>query len=305
MLSCQKYSQRDDERGFHLYDAIRKFQPHFYFSVGDNVYYDSDDPIVNHVSVARHHWHRMFSLPRIVECLRVAPGYWIKDDHDCYSNDCWPGMVDEKMKPFNFEEGLRIFPEQVPMGPRPYRSFRWGRGLEVWLLEGRDYRTPNRAPDGPSKSIWGEEQKSWLMRSLKASSADWKLIVSPTPLVGPDRPNKRDNHSNATFATEGAEFRKWLAENALENTVVLCGDRHWQYHSVHPATGVHEFGCGAASDSHASGSPGENPRYHRFHRMKGGFLAIEVQPEAGKSRMTVEHRDVHGQRVYGRTFEKG
>ncbi len=304
MLSCQKYSERDDERGFHLYDAISRLRPHFYFSVGDNVYYDSDDPLVNHTSVARHHWNRMFSLPRIVDCLRALAGYWLKDDHDCYSDDCWPDMVAEKLKPFRWEEGLKIFPGQVPIGPKPYRSFRWGRGLEVWLLEGRDFRAPNPLPDGPSKSIWGETQKSWLKQSLAASTADWRLIVSPTPMVGPDRPTKHDNHSNDNFQAEGEEFRRWLAQHAGDNTFVLCGDRHWQYHSIDPSTGVREFGCGAASDSHAGGTPGENPRYHRFHRVKGGFLSIRARPESRASRLTIEHRDVHGNIVYAQSFAR-
>jgi len=304
MLSCQKYSQRDDAEGFHLYDAIRKWDPHFYLSVGDNVYYDSDDPMVNHTDVARFHWHRMYSLSRIVECLRSVPGYWVKDDHDCYSDDCFPEMVDQRMAPFKFAEGLRVYPEQIPIAGIPYRTYRWGRGLQIWLLEGRDYRTANRAPDGPGKSIWGPEQKRWLQESLLASKADWKLIVSPTPVVGPDRPAKHDNHSNDTYTHEGNEFRRWLAKNTKNDTFVLCGDRHWQYHSVHPETKVQEFGCGAASDSHAGGTPGENPAMHRFHRVKGGFLAIQVMPEKSRSRLIVEHRDVHGTQVYRQEFER-
>ncbi|MBM3813324.1 MAG: alkaline phosphatase [Acidimicrobiia bacterium] len=304
MMSCQKYSQTDSPGGFLIYDAIRKMQPHAYLSVGDNVYYDSDDPVVNSVEMARYHWHRMFSQAKLVECLRAVPGYWVKDDHDCYSDDCWPGMVNETMNPFTFEQGLKIFPEQVPMGPRPYRSFRWGRALEIWLLEGRDYRTANPTQDGPSKSIWGPRQKRWLQQSLTASDAHWKLIISPTPVVGPDRANKKDNHSNRTFATEGTQFRKWLAGSSRGDTFVLCGDRHWQYHSIDPETKVEEFGCGAASDSHASGSPGETPRYHRFHRMLGGFLAIQVLPEGQSSRLLIEHRNVAGEKVYERSYPR-
>ncbi|MBK5294319.1 MAG: alkaline phosphatase D family protein [Acidobacteriia bacterium] len=304
MMSCQKYSQTDSPDGFLLYDAIRKMDPNFYLSVGDNVYYDSDDPVVNHVEVARYHWHRMFSGAKLVECLRQVPGYWLKDDHDCYSDDCWPGMVNEKMNPFTFEEGLKIFPEQVPMGPRPYRSFQWGQGLEIFLLEGRDYRASNRAADSDAKSIWGVQQKKWLQESLMASRAHWKLIVSPTPIVGPDRKNKHDNHSNMDFATEGSSFRKWLQQNRSTDTFVLCGDRHWQYHSIDPASKVEEFGCGAASDSHASGTPGEDPRYHRFHRVKGGFLALQVKPDGAGSQLVIEHRDVNGSAVYSRTYRR-
>jgi alkaline phosphatase D len=303
MLSCQKYSQRDNDRGFLLYDSIAKWAPHFMLSVGDNVYYDSDDPKVNHVSIARHHWHRMYSLPTIAECLRRVPGYWLKDDHDCYSDDCWPGYVNPSMNPFTFEEGLKLFPEQAPLGAVPYRRFRWGRGLEIFLIEGRDYRASNRDADGPSKSLWGSTQKQWLLDGLNKSEARWKVIVSPGPLIGPDRQNKHDNHSNDAFQTEGREFRQWLAANSRVNdTVWVNGDRHWQYHSVDPETKVNEFCCGAASDSHAAGTPGEDPRLHRFHRVKGGFLAIQVRVNGTKSELVLEHRDVAGNRVYGQSF---
>ncbi|MEZ5354593.1 MAG: alkaline phosphatase D family protein [Bryobacteraceae bacterium] len=304
MLSCQKYSQRDGAHGFHLYDSIRKQSPQFLLSVGDNVYYDSDDPKVNHVSIARHHWHRMYSLPSIAGCLQSAPGYWLKDDHDSYSDDCYPGYVNETMRPFSFEQGLEIFPEQVPFGAKPYRRFTWGGAVEIFLLEGRDYRSPNPSPDGEGKSIWGAEQKRWLMDGVAGSKAQWKIIVSPTPLVGPDRKSKHDNHSNDVFAHEGREFRQWLRDNTHGDTFWLNGDRHWQYHSVDPETGTQEFGCGAASDSHASGTPGEDPRLHRFHRVKGGYLWVSARNAGGKAMLTVEHRDVHGARVYGQDFEK-
>lgn len=302
MLSCQKYQKVDDDKGFYLYDAIRTFAPNFYLSVGDNVYYDSDFPKVNSVAMARHHWDRMFSLPRIVECTRMVPGYWLKDDHDSYSNDDWPGFVDKKMLPFTWEQGVKIFPHQVPLGPRPYRSFRWGRALEVFLLEGRDFRSANNLPDGPTKSIWGKVQKEWLKNGVASSKAQWKIIVSPTPVVGPDRGNKHDNHANDAFTQEGNEIRKWVAENTRHDTFFFNGDRHWQYHSVDPATKVEEFSCGAASDGHASGSPGPDEKYHRFHRVMGGFIGVNVRPDGAKSRLVIEHRDVHGKKVYGQTM---
>jgi alkaline phosphatase D len=153
-------------------------------------------------------------------------------------------------------------------------------------------------PDGPEKSIWGAEQKKWLMESLLASDADWKVLVSPTPIVGPDRPNKRDNHANVTFAHEGNEFRRFAQENLSENFFLACGDRHWQYHSVHPETGVQEFSCGPASDEHAGGSPGENPDYHKFHRVKGGFLSVKAARVEDTSRITFNLHAVDGSVVY-------
>jgi alkaline phosphatase D len=297
VMTCQGYPDRGHAEGHPIYPAMLALAPQFTCLTGDLVYYDNDEPRAVTPRLARYHWERMFSLPRLVEFNRNHSTYWLKDDHDTLSNDSWPGM---KVGELTFAEGQKIFRQQAPMnddGPS-YRTVRWGRDLQVWFTEGRDFRSPNRMPDGPDKTIWGAEQKEWFKRTVKESDATWKVLVSPTPLVGPDRGNKADNHSNFGFHHEGAELRDWLKANVPEHFFVICGDRHWQYHSVHPYTGLHEFSVGAASDEHAGGTPGEDPKYHKFHRVKGGFLAVTLKREGAKSRISFEHRDVMGAVVY-------
>ena len=80
--------------------------------------------------------------------------------------------------------------------------------------------------------------------------------------------------------------------------LVIVGDRHWQYHSVHPETGLDELSVGPASDAHASGTPGEDPEYHRFHRVGGGFLSVDVDWVDDRPRIVLRHRDVSGRVVY-------
>jgi alkaline phosphatase D len=257
------------------------------------------------VDLARYHWHRMYSLPRHVAFHLRVPGYWMKDDHDSLSDDCWPILRPRFMLPMTFEEGQRLFREQMPISPKPYRTFRWGRDLQVWLVEGRDFRSPNTMKDGPDKTIWGDEQKKWLKETLLGSDATWKVLLSPTPIVGPDRAKgKHDNHSNAAFQHEGDEMRQWFQKHLPDNFFIACGDRHWQYHSVHPETKVQEFSCGPASDEHASGSPGKDRRYHRFHRVKGGFLSVSVSRQEGKGRIAFRFHDVQGKAVYQFTKER-
>jgi alkaline phosphatase D len=261
------------------------------------VYYDSGDPDAVTERLARYHWERMFSLPRLVEFNRNHSTYWLKDDHDTLSNDSGPGAA---MGELTFAQGQKIFRQQAPMnddGPS-YRTIRWGRDLQVWFTDGRDFRSKNKSPDGPEKTIWGAQQKAWFKRTVKESTATWKVLVSPTPLVGPDRQNKRDNHANEGFQHEGDELRAWLKANVPDNFFVICGDRHWQYHSVHPETGVQEFSAGPASDAHASGSPGENLKFHKFHRVRGGFLSVTLKRDGAKSRILFEHRDVAGKVVH-------
>jgi alkaline phosphatase D len=306
LTSCQKYSETDRPDGFHMYESLSRANADFFVSCGDNVYYDSDDPVVNSAAVARYHWQRMYSMATLHSCLCNLPGYWQKDDHDVYSDDSYPGLQTQKMLPFQFAEGQRIFREQIPApsatGPL-YRRFRWGTQLEIWLPEARDYRSPNPEPDGPGKSIWGADQKRWLQETLTNSPARWKFVINPNPVIGPDHGRKRDNHANPTFATEGLEFRQWLKANVDGSVILMNGDRHWQYHSVDPDTGLNEFGCGAASDSHSvMPSGGEDPRYHRFLRAKGGFMMCRVDP--GDESLVLQHHDVHGAVVNRCVFGK-
>jgi alkaline phosphatase D len=298
VITGQAYWDLDDKNGFHIYPAMQQLDPDFIVPTGDTVYLDSESPRARTVELARYHWHRMYSLPRHIAFHQRVPGYWEKDDHDAWVNDCWPTMKAPWMNPLTFEEGLAIFREQVPMGEKTYRTIRWGKGLQIWMVEGRDFRSPNNMPDGPDKLIWGKEQRDWLLKSILESDADFRLLISPTPIVGPDRGRgKNDNHSNAAFATAGNFFRDWTAENNLKNFYVCCGDRHWQYLSIDPKTKLHEFSCGPASDVHAGGSPGQEPEIQPFHRVKGGFLSVEVSQKDNQPQIAFRHHDVHGEVV--------
>lgn len=301
VITGQMYADLDDPDGFLIYDAMLAVKPDFLVLTGDTVYYDNEQPVARSADLARYHWHRMYSLPRLVRFHQQVPAYWEKDDHDTYYNDCWPNMRMEQMGTLTFEQGQALFREQAPVPETMYRTLRWGRDLQIWLVEGRDFRSPNTMPDGPDKTIWGRQQKRWLEETLLASDATFKVLVSPTPIVGPDRGNKQDNHANRAFAHEGDEIRRWIRDHFPNGGLLLaCGDRHWQYHSVDPATGVQEFSCGPASDAHAGGSLGADPEYHRFHRVGGGFLQVRVASAAtaASARLRMSFHDVFGKVVY-------
>lgn len=296
VMTCQGYPDRGHPDGHGIYPSMLALKPQFACLTGDLVYYDNDEPRAVSARLARYHWERMFSLPRLLEFTRNVGTYWLKDDHDTLNDDSWPGR---SMGELTFAQGQEIFRQQAPLAAGPaYRTFRWGRDLQVWFTDGRDHRSPNNAPDGPAKTIWGAEQLAWFKRTVRESDATWKVLVSPTPLVGPDRKGKKDNHANDSFRHEGDAIRAWLKENVPDNFFVVCGDRHWQYHSVHPGTGLNEFSVGAASDEHAGGTPGEDKEIHRFHRVKGGFLSVSIRREGTQAGIHFELRDVGGAVVY-------
>ena len=76
-------------------------------------------------------------------------------------------------------------------------------------------------------------------------------MISPTPLIGPDDAYKKDNHAHLKgFRHEANEFFEWLDANEIDHFMTMCGDRHWQYHSIHPS-GIQEFACGALNDENS------------------------------------------------------
>ena len=291
VITGQGYHCRDDgANGHKIFKHMLNSELDFFVHTGDIVYYDRPNPKVNDLSSARRHWHRMYCLPNQLEFHRRVPSYFIKDDHDTLNNDCWPGM--KPTGEFTFDMGKAVFVEQVPMGKLTYRTFRWGKDVQIWLMEGRDYRSVNRDPDGPHKTIWGKEQISWLKNTVAKSDASFKIIISPTPIVGPDRKNKNDNHANDGFKTEGQWARKWLKDNGF---IVICGDRHWQYVSQDPETGLTEFATGPSSDRHAGGFKQANRTdAHKYLRVKGGYFVAEVEVGHGGPTFTGIHYSADG-----------
>ena len=295
----QMFDDRDSDDGFLLYDSISKLDPSFFVHTGDILYYDD---LAKTKQLAFWHWQRMYSLPSNVRFHKQVGSYFMKDDHDTWVDDCSPTLTETAMYQFTFKMGQEIFLRQVPMGEKTYRTRRWGKDLQIWMVEGRDFRSHKDMEDGPVKTIWGAEQKAWFKESVKASDASFRILITPTPIVGPDKRLKRDNHSNADFAHEGNELREFVVRQ--KNMIIVCGDRHWQYHSVDPKTGAEEFSCGPASDAHAGGWKwGMNKDYHRFLRLEGGFLTVTVEREDNQPVMICRLHAVDGTVQYEKRFE--
>ena len=295
MTTCHAYIRRDDGgRGHRIYPAMTQLEPDFVIHAGDIEYYDMPDPWAWTIELMRFKWARLFALPNSRQFYNGHTTYFMKDDHDTLKNDCWAG---QRYGAVTFEEGVALSnQEQFPSRHPRYATISWGPDLQIWLLEGRDYRSPNTLPDGPDKTILGTEQKQWLLETLQNSTASFKLVFSPTPIVGPDRDNKNDNHANQTFTYEGDQLREFFAQ--IDNLIVFCGDRHWQYASVDPQTGLWEFGCGPGSERHQLGwKEGDVRPEHRFLRVQGGFLSGSLDySEADQiPRLSIRHHSVEGE----------
>lgn len=306
------YTGPDKHLGYPALQTIRKLKPDFFVGTGDNVYYDRPaSKRAKRVSEMRQKWHEQFIQPRFRDLFATVPTFWMVDDHDYRIDDC-DNSEDYLPLP---KTAQQILLEQLPYAlagewaAKTYRTHRVSKDLQIWMPENRFYRSPNKMPDGPAKSIWGDQQCEWLKQTLLASDATYKILISPTPMVGPDDLRKKDNHCNiGGFRHERDVFFKFLETNGLdqENFFIVCGDRHWQYHAV-DSSGIEEFSCGALVDANSRlgvkpGDPsGTDPeglikQIYTQDKRSGGFLMIRSQPagDDGVASLSFEFHDEQG-----------
>lgn len=301
IVTCQEYWKKDTIGGHKIYSAMLNLLPDFYVHTGDIEYYDRARPYALTEELMRFKWDRIFALPLQRTFWSQVTSYFMKDDHDALSDDAYPG---EKYGTVSWDRGLEIFDkEQFPSNDKPYKTIRWGKDLQIWITADRNYRSKNTDPDGPEKTILGKEQKEWLFRTLKESDATYKILITPIPILGPDREKKPDNYSNSNWKFEGDEIRNFL--NRFDNVFICNGDRHWQYVTHLKDTNLWEFSCGASSDEHAGGWPPDDLRpEHRFLRVKGGFLKGSIKHENETVVLKFQHFDVDGNEVHEEVFRR-
>jgi len=308
-------SGEDWQQGFIGFETIASLDPLFWVANGDNVYYDHPYslPAETRAELLAK-WHRQFSMPRIRDLMCRIPSYWLKDDHDYRFNDA--DTTNRKFAEPSHEVGVATIKNVVPItdpnDPEEptYRTYRVNQLLQIWMMEGRDYRSPNNMPDTAGKTLWGKKQITWLQKTLLESDAPFKIIISPTPLVGPDDAYKKDNHTNpGGFQYEQQQIFDWLVANDFQNKNLyfMCGDRHWQYHSRHPL-GFEEFGSGALVDQNARtgrkpGDPKSTDPEGKIEQIfiqrepTGGFVQVTVTPMPTPN-ITFEIKDELGKMLH-------
>ena len=339
------YSGTDKQLGYPALASILRLEPDFFIGTGDNVYYDHPGTIsmqsrgitpplggwygsAKTAAELRRKYHEQFVQQRFIDLFSKVSTYWQKDDHDYRFDDSDPYMDAARYREGDglpsHDLGVRMFLEQLPVAdpkaarPITFRTYRVNKLLQIWIVEGRDYRSPNNMPDGPDKSLWGAAQKGWLKGTLLASDATFKILVSPTPMVGPQGSGeapywKMDNHLNSKgFKHEGDEFFDWLVDHQFKsgNFFIVAGDSHWQYHAAHPS-GFEEFTCGALVTANAQvgvfpdNSETTDPEgmvKHLFHpkQASGGFLQITVENSREENPNSIKFvfRNAMGKELY-------
>ena len=286
---------RSPGAGYEIFRPMRARRPDFFVFVGDTIYADHRCQVPENLPGAdfqardlagfraKHRYNR--SDPALAAFLQGTSVYAIWDDHEVRNDFAGPT---EPLMPV----GRRAFLEYWPIEPPPddptrlYRRARWGRLVELFVLDTRQYRSDNRAADGPGKTMLGARQRDWLLDGLGRSDAVWKLVVSSVSLSVPTGRAGRDGWASGSprfdsgqpptgFEHELGTIVRALAGRGVQNVVWLVADVHRAEiirHAPLPGLVFHELIAGPLSAG--TGWPGWLDDTLRPTRLygEGGFL---------------------------------
>ncbi len=261
-------------------DNLVAAKPDYVVFAGNSVAYDAPGAVATTAEAMRAKWHTLLTNPKVRALLAQTGTYWLKNDRDFR----FAGADYTAGKEPSAELGTDLFREQVPVtDPRDpasltFRSVQATRDLALWMLEVRDYRSPNSAADGKDKSLWGPSQAEWMQRNVRSSTSPFRLVIQPTAIVGPDA--APDSHVTA-FRHERQAFLDDVKANKLseKGLLVIVGGNS-QYHST-SAEGLEEISVGSLTTPAAPAQAGAGiTQNFKQSQPAPGFALIDVTPGA-------------------------
>jgi alkaline phosphatase D len=316
---------RPVDGGYRIFRPMAERRADFFLFAGDIVY--ADVPCDRPGTVrgaefrartlaqyrARHRYQH--ADPPLRGLLRGTSVYAIWDDHEVQNDVAGPY---DPLMPVGRQALLDYWPIAPPADEptRLYRRFRWGRLLEVFVLDTRQYRSPNREPDGPAKTMLGAAQKRWLLDAVTSSSAVWKVVVSSVSLSIPTgRPGARDSWTGASpfglpvagdgFPTERDAILAHFRTHGVENLVFVVADVHHAEAIRHQPAGAwsfHELVAGPLSASQGRPRPLDASLNPRSLFARGGVLSfgeVVIEP----AQLTVRFIDDAGTVLFTHTIQ--
>lgn len=220
---------------FQLYDRILEQKPDFFILLGDTIYADLPGIGVARTLRAFRAKHRRNRKDvHLQNFLARVPVYAMWDDHEV-ANDF------NRTHPL-IQPGRQAFREYWPVqGSDPavlYRTMSWGPMVDLFLLDCRQYRSPQGNADGPGKTMLGATQKAWFKEAIRQSAATFKFVISSVPFLGWKSTDKW-----AGYATERNELLHFFRREAITGVIFLSTDVHMARHLT-DIGGVNDFSAG-------------------------------------------------------------
>lgn len=286
---CFSGDSRESYQPFQIMDAIRAHEPDFFIHLGDTIYADRNGS----ARLLPEFWAKYRGNradPASQRLFASASAYIIWDDHEV-ANDY------EGFHPLG-AVGRKAFFDYWPVRrnsgepDRLYRSYRWGRALELFLLDGRQYR------DRAGGTLLGKSQKEWLFDNLASSTALFKCIATSVPFYG----GGADRWDG--YPRERKEVLHWIKEKNVKGVFFISADVH--YAAVRRLPGKlsrKEVTTGPMAAPMNVLATGVSNRFEFFSNKTFNFGMITIDPKATSPHADVEILDENNASLYKTTIE--
>ncbi len=276
--SCSRFPEQP------IFDAVAAYKPDLFIFGGDNHYADSSN-----IEALRWFYRRSRDMKEQANVMENTPTLAIWDDHD-FLGDNTTGLTPGRNKT------LRVFREY--WANRTYGGttakgvfgvHRWG-DVEFFLLDNRYHQgvTPG--------SMFGPEQRTWLLSALRASKATFKFLV--TGVVW-----SRD-HDWDKLGLEADRNAVLEAVAQVPGVVVLSGDIHRTQITQIPKSRsyrVLELTSSGLANFHST-CPAPARQEEIYCTDKDSFIGVEVDTTRPDPELRVHVFDIHGDVLHTNTF---
>jgi len=254
--------------------------------LGDNAYCDGADNVAEYRALYASH----FGRPAHVD-LRASTGMYITwDDHEV-GNDWNPETIDSAKLAAAFQTFFEHAPcARVATAPdRIWRSARWGKTVEVFVLDCRSERKPSTR-NGATAQYISPEQLAWLEQGLAASPCRFKLVMNSVPIT--NMPNVWDLYKIdrwEAYAAQRTRILKHIDDQQIEGVLWLSGDFHLAFISKvatsGPGSTQREVLCGPGAQGANALLPSLLAPQFSFTTGTNNFTTLRFDPALGEVRI--------------------
>ncbi len=287
-----------DEFASPIFDTMSASGASFFISMGDWPYADNHPPSFT-IDEFRARHREVRAPNNIRDMLRALPVYATWDDHEARNN--WDGRFREE-EASRIANAITVWDEFFPLRTtlagedRRWRSIRWGRHLELFIVDTRCCRSANLAADGPDKTMLGAPQLQWLIDAVAASEATFKLVITSVALIA------GDVDTWTSFATERETLLTALAAQEPSGLLFLTGNGHRFSAHVLPSWGVREFMVGPLARHPAEPEPLGPEVLASIMGYNYGEVEIRAQGPDNVPSLIFVARDADGEELYRERF---
>ena len=279
VVFCFSGDTRESYRPFLIMNAVRAQKPDFFLHLGDTIYADRNG--------TAHRLEEFWAKYRTNRddlstqyCFNQTSVYVTWDDHEVTDNYL-PG---EPLAPVGQRAFLDYWPiRHIGRDPtRIYRSFRWGKNVELFILDTRQYRNLKKG------TMLGDLQREWFLDGIAKSTALFKFIATSVTMAG----GGSDRWDG--FPKERQQILRYINEKKIHGVVFLSADMHYAAITNIPKSGgIKDITVGPLGAPLNRITNGTARRYDFFlaENFNFGKITVDAKNQPGKALLEFVDQD--------------